>query len=170
MMALGLRLTISQIAGPLRSGGLPINVAAATQNQALSALLFLYKNVLGVELPWLDEMVRAQRPVRLPVVPSEAEVRRLLERLDGGARLMTACFTARGDAAMGPVANVFAQRRLTLKGSARRKRGCDATPCLLTSPCKAAVPTARTHGAYWIGFWRNRGSGSTVSPERRPGR
>ena len=44
------------------------NVAAATQNQALSALLFLYKHVLGVALPLLDEMVRAQRPVRLPVV------------------------------------------------------------------------------------------------------
>ena len=37
-------------------------VAAATQNQALSALLFLYRNMLGVELPWLDRMVRAQRP------------------------------------------------------------------------------------------------------------
>ena len=54
------------------------NVAAATQNQALSALLFLYKQVLGQELPWLDELVRAQRPVRLPTVLSEAEVRRLL--------------------------------------------------------------------------------------------
>ena len=64
------------------------NVAAATQNQALSALLFLYRRVLDVGLPWLDEMVRAQRPVRLPVVLSEAEVRRLLEQLDGGARLM----------------------------------------------------------------------------------
>jgi integron integrase len=54
------------------------NVAAATQNQALSALLFLYKQVLGVELPWLGELVRAQRPVRVPAVLSEAEVRRLL--------------------------------------------------------------------------------------------
>ena len=44
------------------------NVAAATQNQALSALLFLYKQVLGVELPWLGELVRAQRPVRIPSV------------------------------------------------------------------------------------------------------
>jgi site-specific recombinase XerD len=42
------------------------NVAAATQNQALSALLFLYRHVLGVALPWLDDLVRAQRPVRLP--------------------------------------------------------------------------------------------------------
>jgi integron integrase len=64
------------------------NVAAATQNQALSALLFLYGQVLGQELPWMDEIVRAQRPVRLPVVLTEAEVRRLLEQVEGGARLM----------------------------------------------------------------------------------
>jgi len=64
------------------------NVAAATQNQALSALLFLYRHVLGVALPWLDDLVRAQRPVRLPAVLTEAEVRRLLGHLEGGARLM----------------------------------------------------------------------------------
>src|SRR5262245_43600338 len=65
------------------------DVAAATQNQALSALLFLYKNVLGVDLPWLGELVRAQRPVRLPAVLSEAEMRRLLDCVDGEvARLM----------------------------------------------------------------------------------
>jgi integron integrase len=64
------------------------NVAAATQNQALSSLLFLYKHVLGQALPWLDELVRAQRPVRLPSVLTESEVRRLLGQLEGGARLM----------------------------------------------------------------------------------
>ena len=64
------------------------NVAAATQNQALSALVFLYRHVLGAGLPWLDGLVRAQRPVRLPVVLSEAEVRRLLAQIEGGARLM----------------------------------------------------------------------------------
>jgi integron integrase len=64
------------------------DVAAATQNQALSALLFLYKHVLGVELPWLGELVRAQRPVRLPSVLSEAEVRRLLACVSGATRLM----------------------------------------------------------------------------------
>jgi integron integrase len=64
------------------------NVAAATQNQALSALLFLYRAVLGVELPWLGDLVRAQRPVRLPTVLSEAEVRRLLACVQGSARLM----------------------------------------------------------------------------------
>jgi integrase len=65
------------------------NVAAATQNQALSALLFLYKHVLGVELPWLGQLVRAQRPVRLPAVLSETEVRRLLACVSGSNRLMT---------------------------------------------------------------------------------
>jgi integron integrase len=64
------------------------NVAAATQNQALSALLFLYKQVLGVELPWLGDLVHAKRPVRLPTVLSEAEVGRLLSCVRGGARLM----------------------------------------------------------------------------------
>jgi len=64
------------------------DVAAATQGQALSALLFLYQQVLGVKLPWLAELVRAQRPVRLPTVLSEAQVRRLLDALEGGARLM----------------------------------------------------------------------------------
>jgi Phage integrase, N-terminal SAM-like domain len=42
--------------------------AASTQNQVPSALLFLYRHVLGVALPWLDDLVRAKRPRRLPVV------------------------------------------------------------------------------------------------------
>ncbi len=59
------------------------NVAAATQNQALAALLFLYKVVLERDLPWFDDLVRAKRPVRLPLVLSAAEVRKLLEQLEG---------------------------------------------------------------------------------------
>ena len=50
------------------------NVAAATQNQALSALLFLYRDVLGLPLPWLDDVVRAKRPARMPVVLTRKEV------------------------------------------------------------------------------------------------
>src|SRR5205085_7837552 len=64
------------------------NVAAATQNQALSSLLFLYKHVLGLELPWLADLVRSQRPVRLPTVLTEAEVRRLLLNVDSVGALM----------------------------------------------------------------------------------
>src|SRR5512145_382866 len=63
-------------------------VAASTQNQALSALLFLYRAVLGLDLPWLDDVVRAKRPQYLPVVLTRDEVRAVLQRLDGVPRLM----------------------------------------------------------------------------------
>jgi len=58
-------------------------VAAATQNQALSALLFLYREVLGINLPWLDGVVRAKLPQRLPVVLTRQEVSSLLDRMNG---------------------------------------------------------------------------------------
>ena len=58
-------------------------VAPSTQNQALQSLLFLYKRVLEVELPWLDEVVRAGRARHVPVVLSRAEVTALLGRLSG---------------------------------------------------------------------------------------
>ena len=64
------------------------SVSASTQNQALSALLFLYRSVLGVDLGQLPETVRAQRPRRLPVVLSRAEARATLARLDGVAGLI----------------------------------------------------------------------------------
>src|SRR5712691_11009266 len=63
-------------------------VAASTQNQALSALLFLYRDVLELDLPWLDGIVRAKRPVRLPVVLTREEVRTLLIHMRGVPRLM----------------------------------------------------------------------------------
>jgi integron integrase len=59
------------------------NVAASTQSQALSALLFLYREVLGVELPWLENVTRAKKPQRLPVVLSVQEVKSVLVHLDG---------------------------------------------------------------------------------------
>lgn len=63
-------------------------VAASTQNQALAALLFLYRQVLGVELPWLDDVVRARGPERLPVVLSRDEVLAVLAEMHGVPRLM----------------------------------------------------------------------------------
>ena len=63
-------------------------VSASTQNQALSALLFLYEVIVGRNLPWMDRVVRAQRPSRLPVVLSREEVARLLGRLRGPVWLM----------------------------------------------------------------------------------
>ena len=70
-------------------------VAAATQNQALSALLFLYKEVLLQPLPWLDELDRARRPARLPTVLTQEEVQRLLARMQGVKWLMASRCTAR---------------------------------------------------------------------------
>jgi integron integrase len=64
------------------------NVAASTQSQALAALLFLYREVLAIDLPWLADIVRAKRPRRLPSVLTEAEARRLLGHIDGLPGLM----------------------------------------------------------------------------------
>jgi integron integrase len=63
-------------------------VAASTQNQALSALLFLYREVLQQNIGWLDQVERAKRPARLPVVLTKDEVRRLFAHLHGTNRLM----------------------------------------------------------------------------------
>ena len=63
-------------------------VSASTQNQALSAVLFLYEVVLGQRVDWMARIVRAQRPVRLPVVLSRSEVASLLSRLHGPVCLM----------------------------------------------------------------------------------
>jgi len=63
-------------------------VAASTQNQALSALLFLYRHVLHQDLPWLEDVVRARGPKHLPVVLTREEVRSVIARLEGTPRLM----------------------------------------------------------------------------------
>jgi len=78
----------AEVAQFLTSLAVEDKVAASTQNQALSALLFLYRDVLGVELPWLNDVVRAKRPQYLPVVLTREEVRAVLGRLDGVPRLM----------------------------------------------------------------------------------
>jgi integrase len=58
-------------------------VSASTQNQALSALVFLYKDVLDTPVGWLSALVRAKRPLRVPVVFTKDEVRRVFARLKG---------------------------------------------------------------------------------------
>jgi integrase len=72
----------------LRALAVVRNVAASTQNQALAALLFLYKDVLERDPGWLDDVLRAKRPRRLPVVLARQEVERLLAALDGVAWTM----------------------------------------------------------------------------------
>jgi integron integrase len=64
------------------------NVAASTQNQALSALLFLYKAVLKQDFGWLEDVERARKPARLPVVLTRDEVKKIFGNLHGTPRLM----------------------------------------------------------------------------------
>ena len=72
------------------------NVAPSTQNQALSALLFLYREVLQQDLPWMDEIRRAKRPERLPVVLSREEVPALLAEMNGVTWLMASLLYGSG--------------------------------------------------------------------------
>lgn len=71
-------------------------VAASTQNQALSALLFLYREVLRLDLPWLQGVVRAKSSRRLPTVLSQDEMRRLLALMDGRAWLIASLLYGTG--------------------------------------------------------------------------
>jgi integron integrase len=97
------------------------HVAASTQNQALSALLFLYRHVLEQELPWLEDVVRARRPARLPVVLTRDEVRAVIRELDGPVRLLALLLYGAGlrvlEAARLRVKDVdFARNELVVRG------------------------------------------------------
>ncbi len=71
-------------------------VSASTQNQALAAILFLYREVLDIELPWLDEIVRAKPSQHLPEVLTQSQVRRLLAQLDGTTWLVASLLYGSG--------------------------------------------------------------------------
>jgi len=75
-------------------------VSPATQNQALQAILFLYRTVLEVELPWIDDVVRAKPRRRVPVVLSKLEVQKMLGLCRGEARLSAHLLYASGLRAM----------------------------------------------------------------------
>lgn len=87
---------VAEVEGFLSMLAVEGKVAAGTQNQALSALLFLYRDVLGVELPWMETVVRAKRPQRVPVVLSRDEVNRLLAMMDGRFGLMASLLYGTG--------------------------------------------------------------------------
>ena len=72
------------------------NVSASTQNQAKAAILFLYKEVLQQDLPWLDEVVSAKKARRLPVVLTQREVRELLLHLQGAQWLVASLLYGTG--------------------------------------------------------------------------
>lgn len=98
-------------------------VAAGTQNQALSALLFLYREVLKIELPWMENVVRAKRAARVPTVLSRDEVSRLLALLDGPCTCSTAVPAA---CSARSIASGLRWARRPRSTSARVRRRCRA--------------------------------------------
>ncbi|MDD5657385.1 MAG: integron integrase [Elusimicrobia bacterium] len=78
----------ARIAEFLSSLAVESNVSASTQNQALNALLFFFKEILGKDIGLVNGVVRAKRPARLPVVLSREEVRAVLGEMEGAPRLM----------------------------------------------------------------------------------
>lgn len=72
------------------------DVSASTQNQVLSAILFLYKQVLQIELPWLEGVIRAKRSQWLPVVLTRKEVASVLAQLDGTLWLVSSLLYGSG--------------------------------------------------------------------------
>ena len=87
---------VAEVEGFLTHLAVARNVSASTQNQAKSALLFLYKEVLEMELPWLDNVTQAKAPKRMPVVLNKQEVQALLNRLDGTIWLISSLLYGSG--------------------------------------------------------------------------
>jgi integron integrase len=138
------------------------NVAASTQNQALSALLFLYRNVLEQELPRLEDVVRARKPERLPVVLTRDEVRAVIRELDGLARLLPLLLYGAGlrvlEAARLRVKDVdFARNELVVRGGKGDRDRVTMLPGAVKSDLAKHVEVVRAQheadlrqGAGWV--------------------
>lgn len=140
------------------------NVAASTQNQALSALIFLYREVLGMDLPWMENVTRAKRPQRLPVVLSRAEVERLLTMIDGEVWLMAALLYGSGMRLMEcmrlRVKDIdFERRQITIRDGKGAKDRQVPLPDGVRDRLKTAVERVRIlhaqdlvegHGMVWL--------------------
>jgi integron integrase len=138
------------------------NVAGATQNQALSALLFLYREVLEQDLPWLDGVVRAKRTARLPVVLSRDEVKAVIRQLQGTPRLMAMLLYGSGlrllECARLRVKDVdFASNQLVVRGGKGDKDRVTMLPAAVKAELgrhlagvKAQHESDLRHGAGWV--------------------
>ncbi len=129
------------------------NVGASTQNQAKSALLFLYAQVLKVDLPWLDEVVSARVSRHLPVVLTPSEVRALLLELNGTMGLVASLLYGTGmrllEGLRLRVKDVeFERRELTVRDGKGRKDRVTVLPENLMLPLRDQLAAARRlHGA-----------------------
>lgn len=123
-------------------------VSSATQTQALSALLFLYREVLGVELPWLDGLVRAKPSKHVPTVLSAAETTRLLACLEGTHGLMARLLYGSGMRLMEcvrlRVKDVdFERREIVVRHGKGAKDRVTMLPGALVEPLQAHLARAR---------------------------
>jgi integron integrase len=123
-------------------------VAASTQNQAFSALIFLYTEVLHRKLEGLETVVRAKRPQRVPVVLSRDEVAGLLRRMEGTPRLMCSLIYGAGlrllECARLRVKDVDLDRgELTVRDGKGRKDRVTVLPSSLTAPLRAQLDRVR---------------------------
>lgn len=123
-------------------------VSASTQNQAKAAILYLYRQVLGIELPWLEEVVQARRPQRLPVVLTPAEVRELLLHVEGTAGLIAQVLYGTGmrlmEAVRLRVKDVeFARREIIVREGKGNKDRVTVLPENLIAPLQAQLHKAR---------------------------
>jgi integron integrase len=114
-------------------------VAASTQNQALSALLFLHRYVLHQDLPWLEDVVRARRPKHLPVVLTRDEVRAVISKLQGTPRLMATLLYGSGlrvlECARLRVQDVdFAMNQIVVRDGKGAKDRVTVLPAVATQP------------------------------------
>lgn len=123
-------------------------VAASTQNQALNALVFLYRHVLGVDLLAFDDLVRARRPKRLPVVLTPGEVREVLSRLRGPALLVASLLYGSGlrlfEALTLRVKDLdFDTREIRVRDGKGRKDRVTTLPESLTAPLRRHLEGVR---------------------------
>jgi len=124
------------------------DVAAATQNLALSAILFLYREVLEMPLPWLDGIERAKKPARLPTVLTQAETAALLARTEGAAGLMLRLLYGTGMRLMEcvrlRVKDVdFAMRQIVVRDGKGGKDRVTMLPDALAGPLRAQLAAAQ---------------------------
>ena len=123
-------------------------VSASTQNQAKSAILFLYEHVLGIDLPWLDEVVSAKVSRRLPVVLTAREVRCLLQSLDGTMWLVASLLYGTGmrvlEALRLRVKDVeFERREIIVREGKGAKDRVTVLPENLIQPLRTQLEAAR---------------------------
>jgi len=124
------------------------HVSASTQNQALSALLFLYREVLQQELPWMEDIRRARRPERLPIVLSREEVAALLSEMSGVTWLMASLLYGSGLRLMEclrlRVQDVdFLRREITVRHGKGGKDRRTMLPAMSIEPLQAQLAEAK---------------------------